>query len=337
MPRKSQCPFCPKRYLYSTAYRNHIERSHPGRQVDIVREPEANTTHELNDSSHSLIDGIDLSNHAPNDEVDPADSDFESNSSSTEQYLGGRLSEPSTYEGAGAILYNAAHLPVAEDNSFGPFSTEFDFRLARWFIESRTPKEHVQKFFQEGLVPPDCTIKSAYTLFQKVDQMGFGMGTSSWKTGTVDFGFHSADNADFSLPEDEATLPQSRKQERFYYRDPVECARFLLGQPCFAKNTVFAPVREWNGDTPRRTVYSEMHTAEWWWETQVSPQIIRNLLNIFANIMIPCGPLGSAARRCYIGAYHLLFRCHPPYEFLWGQKGMANLYEYWEYTLRCAE
>jgi len=276
MPRKSQCPYCSKRYVYSTAYKNHIARSHPGLQVDLgvspPQEPDADTAHELNDSFHQRNDGIDQLNYGPGDEdgeVDPADSDFESHSSSAEEDPDIGLPEPTTYEDAGAPLYSVEHPLVAEDDAFAPFATELDFRLARWFIESRTPKEHVQKFFQEGLGPPGCTIKSAYTLFKTVDQMEWGLGTSSWKTGTVDFGSHAADGADSSLPEDEAALPRNGKQARFYYRDPVECARFLLGQPCFAKDMVFAPVREWNGDVPRRTVYSEMHTAEWWWETQV--------------------------------------------------------------------
>lgn len=290
MPRKSQCPYCPKRYLYSTAYNNHIERSHPGLRVGLgvspPREPDDDgAAHQLNDNSHERTDNIDQLNHAPgveDGEVDPADSDFESHSSSTEDYTG--PPEPTTYEGAGAPLYSVEPPPVAEkDVSFAPFATESDFRLARWFIESRTPKEHVQKFFQEGLGPPGCAIKSAYTLFNKVDQMGWGLGTSSWKTGTVDFGSHAADDTDSSLQEDEAALPRNGKQARFYYRDPVECVRFLLGQPCFAKDMVFAPITEWNGDVPRRAVYSEMHTAEWWWETQVCITECWNLLSMFAN------------------------------------------------------
>ena len=32
---------------------------------------------------------------------------------------------------------------------------------------------------------------------------------------------------------------------------------------------VYAPVKEWNGEEPPQHVYSEMHMADWWWETQV--------------------------------------------------------------------
>ena len=73
--------------------------------------------------------------------------------------------------------------------------------------------------------------------------------------------------------------------------------------------------------------------------------IVRNLHGLLGisiicyacSLTIPGGLLGSAARRCYIGAHNLLLRCHSPYEFLRGQKGMANLYEYRKYTLQCTE
>ena len=58
-------------------------------------------------------------------------------------------------------------------------------------------------------------------------------------------------------------------RQRFFFRDPIQCARYLLGQRCFAEDMVYPPVKEWNGEEPPQRVYSEMHTADWWWETQV--------------------------------------------------------------------
>ena len=272
MPWKSQCPYCSKRYLYRTAYRNHILRSHPSLRVNFGASqppgPENIENRQVSDSTHELDDRLDQLNHRRGLEDDVADSDIESHSESTEEHRESGLPEPTVYEGAGAPLYSIERPLAAEDDLFAPFVTELDFRLTRWFVESRTPKEHVQRFFQDGLSPPNCTIKSAYTLFETVDKMGWGLGTSSWKTGTADFSCHAADDED-SLSENEAELPGTGKRTQFCYRDLVECARFLLGQSCFAKDTFFAPITEWSGDIPKRPVYSEMHTAEWWWETQV--------------------------------------------------------------------
>ena len=272
MPRKSQCPYCSKRYVYSTAYRNHILRSYPGLRVDFGASPPPgpdDTEHrQVDNSAHELDEGLDQLNQCRGLEDAVADSDIESHSESTESHQDAGLPESTAYEGAGAPLYRIDHPLTAEGDPFSPFETPLDFNLARWFIETRTPKEHVQRFFRDGLGPHDCTIKSAYTLFETVDKMRWGLGTSSWKTGTADFGSHAPDDED-SLSENRADLLRTGKQTRFYYQDPVECVRFLLGQPCFAKDMVFAPITEWSGDIPKRPVYSEMHTAEWWWETQV--------------------------------------------------------------------
>ncbi|KAG0132972.1 hypothetical protein HOY82DRAFT_483212, partial [Tuber indicum] len=51
-------------------------------------------------------------------------------------------------------------------------------------------------------------------------------------------------------------------------RDPIDCARYLLSQRCFAQDLVYAPVKEWNSEEPPQRVYSEMRTGDWWWETQ---------------------------------------------------------------------
>lgn len=53
-------------------------------------------------------------------------------------------------------------------------------------------------------------------------------------------------------------------------RDPVELVRELIGNPAFKDSLRYAPERileELKGKVSRR--YSEMWTADWWWETQV--------------------------------------------------------------------
>ena len=43
-----------------------------------------------------------------------------------------------------------------------------------------------------------------------------------------------------------------------------------MWQPAYAEHLIYAPQRFFNGDAPPRRLYTEMHTAEWWWGTQVS-------------------------------------------------------------------
>lgn len=53
-------------------------------------------------------------------------------------------------------------------------------------------------------------------------------------------------------------------------RDPVECVKELIGNPAFAEDVKYAPIRKWKrlGNTKKR-VFDEAWTADWWWETQV--------------------------------------------------------------------
>ena len=76
------------------------------------------------------------------------------------------------------------------------------------------------------------------------------MGKTSWQTG-------------------EATFWSGKVA--YHYRDPVAIARFLIRQRAFMDELVYAPI--WDYNLKGQRVYSEMHTANWWWETQV------NLLN----------------------------------------------------------
>lgn len=139
-------------------------------------------------------------------------------------------------------------------NPYYPFANAEDFNLAQWFIESGTPQIHINSFFKgspKGLDPStERHFTSSYKLNQCIDAMPDGMGWDSWK--------------DVTLPDvtwnDKSTEPIS-----FFYRDPVECIKYLLRQPMFAGRLHYAPRRRFN-DGER--LYTEMHTADWWWETQ---------------------------------------------------------------------
>jgi hypothetical protein len=45
--------------------------------------------------------------------------------------------------------------------------------------------------------------------------------------------------------------------------------RWLMRQPAYAEHLIFATQRCFNTHMPPKRLYTEMHTADWWWETQV--------------------------------------------------------------------
>ena len=55
----------------------------------------------------------------------------------------------------------------------------------------------------------------------------------------------------------------------FYYRDILQCIRTLYEDPDFTQHLIFAPERHYTDQTKTARVYHEMHTGDWWWETQV--------------------------------------------------------------------
>jgi hypothetical protein len=52
-------------------------------------------------------------------------------------------------------------------------------------------------------------------------------------------------------------------------RKIIKSMRWLMRQPAYAEHLSFTPQRYLNSDTPPKRLYTKMHTADWWWETQV--------------------------------------------------------------------
>ena len=64
----------------------------------------------------------------------------------------------------------------------------------------------------------------------------------------------------------------------YYVRDLQECIEYLLRQRAYAADLVYAPIREF-GEKGQR-IYTEMHTADWWWDVQVRTLFIHYWLRI---------------------------------------------------------
>ncbi len=56
----------------------------------------------------------------------------------------------------------------------------------------------------------------------------------------------------------------------FYTRDILECINSLWGDPEFTDHLILEPERQYTDEAKTNRVYHDMHTGDWWWETQVS-------------------------------------------------------------------
>jgi hypothetical protein len=161
------------------------------------------------------------------------------------------------FESAGeGVLLNEDEEDIFNDSKspFWPFLNSWDYNLAKFLIATADSKaSHIDAFFKSDL-GLDASIprsfKSSHTLRRQIDLMPDGLGWESWMKYTTTKGWSESNSEPIT----------------YYCRNPVEIAEWLLAQPCHRKDMVYGPVREY---VDGQRVYSEMHTADWWWEMQV--------------------------------------------------------------------
>jgi hypothetical protein len=144
------------------------------------------------------------------------------------------------------------HIRDPSWNPLSPFSNAYEYKLARFFHQSKTSMKQIDQFFHDELLPSDTFrtlgvgYKSGHTWRNKIRGL---VDQPQWQNGSVDF--------------------HLQRGVKFFFRDVIECIQYLLCQKVFAEDLIFEPKREFDRQGFR--VYTEMHTANWWWETQVYP------------------------------------------------------------------
>jgi len=273
----TKCPYCRRRYQHAAAYERHVRTTHhdimllrrqiadlgsatsPGRTafiedetvnqcvtsaVDEFAEGWGNSDYE----SDPPILGHDLPNEQETGSNIEHDSDSEDVSRRPDKSIPWSRQ---TIPGAGRPLgdvtgYEELNQAIL-DEPWVPFSSERDFNLASWFVRSKVAKTRIDDYFGKGLGGQERgSFRSAYTLEKQLETLDPFREYLSWTTATLESGNHLT---------------------TFYYRNIVSCVRYLIRQVAYKEDMVYAPIREYdsNGDQ----LYSEMHTADWWWETQV--------------------------------------------------------------------
>ena len=186
---------------------------------------------------------------ASNDPGDmPHDSDEEDFSQPPDSR---RPSSQESIPGAGRALGDVAgYTELNESIKHDPwnsFSSEAAFNLASWLVLSKVSKSQMNAYLAEGLGGMDArSFQSAYTLQQHLDILDpFG----EYLTCT------------------EAAIGDDRHTTTFHYRNTLNCVRYMVRQVAYRSDMVYSLIGEYDSSGER--LYSEMHTADWWWDTQV--------------------------------------------------------------------
>jgi hypothetical protein len=275
MPIK--CSFCRRRYARAGPFEKHLRTAHSN--LDVIL---ASTVRRIapTDDIHVASGAADVPNKDnANGEKEQLDSDYESEvscggsdagrlnvacESDTEPLDVDRVSSSATrradYPGAGQSIGDVKGFEEELDNlsedPWAPFSTPHEFKLASWFIRSKVPKSRINEYFSTGLgTSASAGFTSMYTLEARLRQLDPYGPYLQWFEGQVDDGTRR--------------LP-------FFYRNVLDCVRYLLRQITYTEDLVYAPRREYDANGQR--VYAEMHTADWWWDIQVQCHIVTQLL-----------------------------------------------------------
>src|SRR5947207_4953439 len=235
---KTQCRYCRKSYIYTTAYITHLRRDHrekirlvPQNSLPANRMRLLETYIELPDDSNPC-------------EVPPTEDDSTSSASDSdndfEDLDTNEREEPQTqqthqYEGAGRPLDDPNDLPSDEENPFFPFESEQEYRFAGWAVKHRLSRQAIHDLIDLPSFQGLSSVTSAYKLFKTVNKMEYELDISSWKRGLVEF----------TLPGSESSRSEDR-MAAFWYRNPVTCIEFLMKQPAFHEHMAYTPWKEYN-------------------------------------------------------------------------------------------
>jgi len=215
--------------------------SSPARPT-FVREEHENMT----DSDYESDPGLEIADiHTPSGEIDDMHNNWD-----TEDFSNALVrtlpSSQETIPGPGRPLgefsgYTELNKAMTND-SWSPFSSEDDFNLASWFVQSKVAKSQIEAYFAEGLGGTDSrSFWSAYTMWQHLIVLD---------------PFHEY------LVWADASSADGRHATTFYYQNIIDCVRYQIGQVAYSADIVYAPIQEYNSNGERW--YSERHTADWW-------------------------------------------------------------------------
>ncbi|PSR76367.1 hypothetical protein PHLCEN_2v8507 [Hermanssonia centrifuga] len=146
-----------------------------------------------------------------------------------------------------------------ETSAFAPFESQDEWELARWLMTSGLSQAEIDKYLKLEITRKRSALsfKNKHSFFKKVDQLPRG---PSWQCEL------------FEAIGDEVDENGERKTERLelWKRDPVECIKELISDLSFRESLRYAPERLFEDPFGENPILSEMWTADWWSEMQLS-------------------------------------------------------------------
>ncbi|PPQ76233.1 hypothetical protein CVT24_009444 [Panaeolus cyanescens] len=143
------------------------------------------------------------------------------------------------------------------DSPWFPFESQEEWELAWWIISSGISQKKTDELLRlrairQGSNP---SFHNSRALFKRIDALPEGPG---WTCTPIRIRGDRKDRHGVCRHED----------LEIWHRDPVDCVRELMGNPAFKDHQHYAPKKIYLDADLKNREYSEMWTADWWWNVQ---------------------------------------------------------------------